>query len=209
MHATRFSLITVRQPLQISRLCQTLENTSLCDNTHTTGLNARTHAHTHSRERNPIREPTNLPIQSALKNCIKLYIRAQERDRRWALLNTVKILGLQKIRCISWLGEELSASHEEFCSMELLKYQAILVQPWTGPKGSRRLRLPDFKTIGTWRWQGCQLYAPADFFPGKYCWQSIRLDSESTPGTQCGRKGYVNENFQWYHRESNPRPSGL
>jgi hypothetical protein len=21
---------------------------------------------------------------------------------------------------------------------------------------SRRLRLPDFKTIGTWRWQGCQ-----------------------------------------------------
>ena len=23
---------------------------------------------------------------------------------------------------------------------------------WTGPEGSRRLRLPDFKTIGTWRW---------------------------------------------------------
>jgi len=23
---------------------------------------------------------------------------------------------------------------------------------WTGPEGSRRVRLPDFMTIGTWRW---------------------------------------------------------
>jgi hypothetical protein len=35
----------------------------------------------------------------------------------------------------------------------------------TGPEGSRRLRLPDFKTIGTWRWQGCQPYASAAFTP--------------------------------------------
>jgi len=27
--------------------------------------------------------------------------------------------------------------------------KAIPLQAWTGPKGSRRLRLPDFKTIGT------------------------------------------------------------
>jgi len=27
--------------------------------------------------------------------------------------------------------------------------KAILLQDWTGPEGSRRLRLPDFKTIGT------------------------------------------------------------
>ena len=32
----------------------------------------------------------------------------------------------------------------------------IPLQAWTGPEGSRRLRFPDFKTIGTWRWQGCQ-----------------------------------------------------
>jgi hypothetical protein len=38
---------------------------------------------------------------------------------------------------------------------------------WTGPEGSRRLRLSDFKTIGTWRWQGCQAYAPAAFIPQK------------------------------------------
>jgi hypothetical protein len=28
------------------------------------------------------------------------------------------------------------------------KGKAIPLQAWTGPEGSRRLRLPDFKTIG-------------------------------------------------------------
>jgi len=27
--------------------------------------------------------------------------------------------------------------------------KAILVQAWRGPEGSRRLRLPDFMTVGT------------------------------------------------------------
>jgi len=31
----------------------------------------------------------------------------------------------------------------------VVKGKAIPLQAWTGPKGSRRLRLPDFKTIGT------------------------------------------------------------
>ena len=31
----------------------------------------------------------------------------------------------------------------------LEKGKAIPLQPWTAPEGSRRLRLPDFKTIGT------------------------------------------------------------
>jgi hypothetical protein len=30
-----------------------------------------------------------------------------------------------------------------------VKGKAIPLQAWTGPEGSRRLRLPDFKTIGT------------------------------------------------------------
>ena len=29
------------------------------------------------------------------------------------------------------------------------KGKVITLQAWTGPEGSRRLRLPDFKTIGT------------------------------------------------------------
>ena len=32
------------------------------------------------------------------------------------------------------------------------KGKASPLQAWTGPEGSRRLRLPDFTTISTWRW---------------------------------------------------------
>jgi hypothetical protein len=43
--------------------------------------------------------------------------------------------------------------------------KAIPLQALTGPEGSRRLRLPDFMTIGTWRWQRCHPYAPAALTP--------------------------------------------
>jgi hypothetical protein len=33
-----------------------------------------------------------------------------------------------------------------------VKGKAIPLQAWTGPEGSWKLWLPDFKTIGTWRW---------------------------------------------------------
>jgi hypothetical protein len=52
----------------------------------------------------------------------------------------------------------------------------------TGPKGSWKLRHPDFKTIGTWRWQGCHPYAPAALTRRKYSWYSFLLEAESTPG---------------------------
>jgi hypothetical protein len=45
--------------------------------------------------------------------------------------------------------------------------------------------------------------------PTKYSWYSFLLEAESTPGSYCGRKEYVKENFQWHNRESNRRPSGL
>jgi len=32
------------------------------------------------------------------------------------------------------------------------KGKVIPLQAWTGPEVSRRLRLPDFKTVGIWRW---------------------------------------------------------
>jgi hypothetical protein len=47
------------------------------------------------------------------------------------------------------------------CSASLLcgKWTQIeYLQAWTGPEGSRRLRLPDFKRYGTCRWQFSQPY---------------------------------------------------
>jgi len=45
------------------------------------------------------------------------------------------------------------------------KTEATHEQAWRDPAGSRRLRTPDFMTIGAWRWYGCQPYAPAAFTP--------------------------------------------
>jgi hypothetical protein len=43
------------------------------------------------------------------------------------------------------------------------KGKAIPLQALTGPEGSGKLRLPDFKTIGTRKLKICQPYAPAAF----------------------------------------------
>ena len=51
------------------------------------------------------------------------------------------------------------------CKGKGKRRKAIPLQAWTGPEGSRRLRLPDFKTTGTWKWSGCQPYVPAAFTP--------------------------------------------
>jgi hypothetical protein len=41
----------------------------------------------------------------------------------------------------------------------------------------------DFKTIGTWRWQGCQPYAPLrHLYPQEISWYSFLLEAELTPG---------------------------
>jgi hypothetical protein len=59
------------------------------------------------------------------------------------------------------------------------KGKAIPLQALTGPEGSRRLRLPDFKTISIWRWQVCQ---SAALTSRKYSWYSFMLEAESTQG---------------------------
>jgi hypothetical protein len=46
-----------------------------------------------------------------------------------------------------------------------VKDKTIPLQAWTSPEVSRSLRLPDFKTVDSWRWLGCQPYAPAAFTP--------------------------------------------
>jgi hypothetical protein len=49
--------------------------------------------------------------------------------------------------------------------VEVRKAKAIPLQAWTDPEGSRRLRLSDFKTIGTCNWYGGQPYALVAFTP--------------------------------------------
>jgi len=83
------------------------------------------------------------------------------------LLNTVcMLLPCPCLQCCSLVGPNGKDSAEQVqCSVDktndLKSYdtvplttvsqcgKAIPLQAWTGPKGSRSLRLPDFKTIGT------------------------------------------------------------
>jgi len=39
-----------------------------------------------------------------------------------------------------------------YMDVPMIGRKTIPLEAWTGPWGSRRLRLPDFKTIGTLRW---------------------------------------------------------
>jgi len=57
----------------------------------------------------------------------------------------------------------------------IIKGKAVLLQAWSGPEGSRKLRFPDFMTMA-------QPYAPAAFTPRKYTWYSFLLEAELTPG---------------------------
>jgi hypothetical protein len=70
----------------------------------------------------------------------------------------------------------------------ICKRKAIPLQAWTGPGGSRSLRLPDFKTIGPWRCYGCQPYAPAAITPSNihgthFCYRLSRPQGHSAAGS--------------------------
>jgi len=64
-----------------------------------------------------------------------------------------------------------------------MKYEALPLQAWTGPEGSKSLRLPDFETISDLKvvrlsaLRTCRIYPPT-----KYYWYSFMLEAESTPG---------------------------
>ena len=65
-------------------------------------------------------------------------------------------------------------------------YKAIPLQAWRGCQGSRKLRLSDIKTIGIWRWSGCQPYTLA-------AWYSFLLEDESHPTAIIRPEGL----YQW------------
>jgi len=62
------------------------------------------------------------------------------------------------------------------------KGKAVPLQAWTDPKGSRKLRLPDFVTTAQDGGKVVSLTHRPLFTPRKYSWYPFLLEAESTPG---------------------------
>ena len=92
------------------------------------------------------------------------------------------------------------------CEMHLSNGKAVPLQAWTGPEGSRKVRLPQI----SWQWHrmvvGCQPYAPAAFYPQEILpvLISVRPQGHSAIGRiLCQWK------IHWHQLGSNQRPSDL
>ena len=127
----------------------------------------------------------------------------EDAELRWWMgickVGSCETVHWNELKTLVWFGdfEEANAVariHGETNLKQKGSKKAIPLQAWTGPEVSMRLRLPDFKTISTWRWWGCQPYAPAAFTHRKYSWYSFLLETESTPGWNMSMKN-SNGNF--------------
>jgi len=66
--------------------------------------------------------------------------------------------------------------------IQVKKGKAVPLQAWTGPEGSRKLRLPDYVTTAQDGGKVVSLTHQPLFTPRKYSWYSFLLEAESTSG---------------------------
>jgi hypothetical protein len=55
----------------------------------------------------------------------------------------------EECSCINIFIIHMGWVKQALVTLLAIKGEAILLQAWTGPEGSRRLRVPDLKTVGT------------------------------------------------------------
>jgi len=69
--------------------------------------------------------------------------------------------------------------------------KAVQLQAWSGPEGSSKLRFPYYMTTAQEVGRLSALLT-GHLYPKKCSWYSFLSEAESAPGSQCGRKDYVN-----------------
>jgi hypothetical protein len=73
---------------------------------------------------------------------------------------------IYKTCCQTSVSSSTYELHSKFINVNQFLYRTITgpeCRPITGPEVSRTLRIPDFQTVGIWRWYGCHPYEPAAF----------------------------------------------
>jgi len=92
----------------------------------------------------------------------------------------------------SWPDTTLRNNKYQYPAFSVIKgkCKAVLLQAWTGPEGSRKLRLTDFMTTAQ---DGGRFSAlrTGRLYPKKCSWYSFLLEAESTPGPVCDRKDFM------------------
>ena len=131
-----------------------------------------THTHTHApasypKHVNTLIAKNNIPrwFLFILRSCVKF------PNQGSTLFHQPAFFYISRLYCTQWHSAALSyASNMNICFVAIYccciswvdyilatyalngKEKQSLLQAWTGPEGSRGLRLPDFMTIGIWRW---------------------------------------------------------
>jgi len=89
------------------------------------------------------------------------------------------------------------------------KGKAVLLQAWSGPEGSRKLRFPDFMTTAQYGGKVVS-FTHWPSLPQEMFLVLISVRGWVDPRDIVRSEGfYVNEKFQWHKLGSNQRPSDL
>jgi hypothetical protein len=135
----------------------------------------------------------------------------QHRKLRSLLCASTKLslLSYDMWPCVVWqLHTGVSEVSVPYMLRISAKCHAIPLQVWTGHEGSRRLTLPDFKTISTWNGKVVSLTYRPPLSLRKYSWYSFLLEGESMQGhSAVGRIMWMKN--ERHYSESNTLSPGL
>jgi len=87
---------------------------------------------------------TKKSVAPAETRVVLMNVYGKRRRKRHKKRTVIRVFGRRK--------SNVTINTESGTEKSRTRVKAIPLQVWKGPEGSRRLRLPDFKTVGTWRW---------------------------------------------------------